>query len=400
MMHASDLFRLSRRSLLSHRLRSGLTALGIAVGIASVVLLTSIGEGIHRFVLQEFSQFGTNLVSVNPGREQTLGTSAGMLATTRPLTMDDTEALRRVPHTRAVISVAVGNAEVKAGARSRRTTVYGTDPELPEVFRFEVGIGRFLPPDDLRAPRPYAVLGAKVARELFGDASPLGRTVRIGSERYRVIGTMRPKGDVLGMDLDDTVYVPTARALALFNRTGLVEIDVLYEEGAPVDEVVAAMRRILMARHGQEDFTITTQQQMLDVLGNVLRILTFAVGALGGISLVVGGVGISAIMTIAVSERTSEIGLLRALGAERGEVVRLFLLDAIVLAASGGLAGLVVGAGGAQLLHLIFPILPVHTPWTFVAAAELLAITIGLAAGALPARRAAGITPVAALQAE
>ena len=167
-----------------------------------------------------------------------------------------------------------------------------------------------------------------------------------------------------------------------------------------VGEGVAAKRRILMARHGQEDFTITTQQQMLDVLGNVLRILTFAVGALGGISLVVGGVGISAIMTIAVSERTSEIGLLRALGAERGEVVRLFLLDAIVLAASGGLAGLVVGAGGAQLLHLIFPILPVHTPWTFVAAAELLAITIGLAAGALPARRAAGITPVAALQAE
>ena len=198
--------------------------------------------------------------------------------------------------------------------------------------------------------------------------------------------------DVRAMLPKETILSMTALASWCDHETWL--------EGAPVDEVVAAMRRILMARHGQEDFTITTQQQMLDVLGNVLRILTFAVGALGGISLVVGGVGISAIMTIAVSERTSEIGLLRALGAERGEVVRLFLLDAIVLAASGGLAGLVVGAGGAQLLHLIFPILPVHTPWTFVAAAELLAITIGLAAGALPARRAAGITPVAALQAE
>jgi len=399
-MYSRDLLRLSRRSLLAHPLRSSLTALGIAVGIASVVLLTSIGEGIHRFVLEEFSQFGTNLVSVNPGREQTLGTAAGMLATTRPLTMGDTEALLRVPHARAVVSVAVGNAEVKAGPRSRRTTVYGTDPALPEVFRFEVGIGRFLPPDDTRAPRPYVVLGAKVARELFGDASPLGRIVRVGSERYRVVGTMRPKGDVLGMDLDDTVYIPTARALALFNREGLIEIDVLYEEGAPVDEVVASMRRILIARHGQEDFTITTQQQMLDVLGNVLRILTFAVGALGGISLVVGGVGISAIMTIAVSERTSEIGLLRALGAERGEVLRLFLLDAIVIAATGGLLGLVAGAGGAQLLHLAFPVLPVRTPWSFVVAAELLAIAIGLAAGALPARRAAHVTPVTALQAE
>lgn len=399
-MHARDLLRLSRRSILAHPLRSGLTALGIAVGIASVVLLTSIGEGIHQFILEEFALFGTNLVSVNAGREQTKGTTAGTLETTRPLTIDDTEALRRVPHALAVISLVVGNAEVKAGGRSRRTTVYGTDPAMPLVFASEVGIGRFLPEDDPRAPRPYAVLGAKLARELFGDASPLGRTVRVGSERYRVVGTMRAKGDVLGMDLDDTVYIPTARALALFNRDGLFEIDLLYAEGAPVDEIVAAMRRIMTARHGQEDFTLTTQQQMIDVLGNVLRILTFAVGALGGISLLVGGVGISAIMTIAVSERTSEIGLLRALGAERGEVLRLFLLDAIALGAGGGLLGLLLGAGGAQLLHFLIPALPVRTPWSFVVVAELVAVVIGLVAGALPARRAARITPVAALQAE
>jgi putative ABC transport system permease protein len=391
---------MSWRSLLAHRLRSGLTALGIAVGIASVVLLTSIGEGIHRFVLEEFAQFGTNLVSVNPGREQTLGTSAGMISTTRPITMGDAEALRRVPQARAVISLVLGNAEVEAGSRRRRTTIYGTDPALPEVFNFEVGIGRFLPEDDVRAPRPYAVLGAKVARELFGDESPLGRTVRVGSERYRVVGTMRPKGDVLGMDLDDTVYVPTARALAMFNREGLAEIDLLYAEDASVDDVVAAMRRILVERHGQEDFTLTTQQQMLDVLGNVLGILTFAVGALGGISLLVGGVGISAIMTIAVSERTAEIGLLRALGAERGAILRLFLLDAVAIGALGGFAGLVLGAGGAQLLHLVIPALPVRTSWTFVAIAELIAISIGLLAGALPARRASRIAPVVALQAE
>lgn len=399
-MPARDLVRLSARSLLAHRLRSGLTALGIAVGIASVVLLTSIGEGIHRFVLAEFTAFGTNLVAVNAGRRETAGTAAGTLQTTRPLTIDDAEALKRVPYARAVASIVAGNAEVEAGARSRRTTVHGTDPAMPLVFDFAVGIGRFLPEDDPRAPRPYAVLGAKVARELFGDTSPLGRSVRVGSERYRIVGTMQAKGDVLGFDLDDAVYIPTARALALFNREGLFEIDVLYEEGAPVEEVVEAMRRILVARHGQEDFTLTTQQQMLDVLGNVLNILTFAVGALGGISLLVGGVGISAIMTIAVRERTSEIGLLRALGAEHGEVLRLFLLDAVALAAAGGLLGLLLGAGGAQLLHLLIPALPVHTPWSFVALAELLAVAIGLAAGVLPARRAARVTPVAALQAE
>ena len=400
-MHTRDLFRLSRRSILAHRLRSGLTALGIAVGIAAVVLLTSIGEGIHRFVLAEFMQFGTNLVTASPGRRETGGTAVGTLQTTRPLTIDDAEALRRVPYSVAVTPLVVGNAAVKAGGRSRRTTVYGSDPSLPLVLGVSVAIGRFLPADDPRAPRAYAVLGAKLARELFGDANPLGRTVRAGSERFRVIGTMAAKGQVLGMDLDDSIYLPTARALALFNRAGLFEIDLLYEEGAPVaEEIVPAMRKILRARHGQEDFTLTTQQQMLDVLGNVLRILTFAVGALGSISLLVGGVGISAIMTIAVSERTSEIGLLRALGAERGEVLRLFLLDAIALAAGGGLLGLVLGAGGAQLLHLLIPALPVKTPWSFVVLAEVLAAVIGLLAGALPARRAARITPVAALQAE
>lgn len=399
-MSTRDLLRLSRRSILAHRLRSGLTALGIAVGIAAVVLLTSIGEGIHSFVLAEFMEFGTNLVTVSPGRRETGGTATGTLQTTRPLTIDDAEALRRVPHTLAVTPLVVGNAEVKAGGRSRRTTAYGSDASLPLVLGVSVRIGRFLPDDDPRAPRPYAVLGTKLARELFGDANPLGRSVRTGSERFRVIGVMAAKGQVLGMDLDDTVYLPTARALALFNRTGLFEIDLLYREGAPVDEVVAAMRKIMLGRHGQEDFTLTTQQQMLDVLGNVLRILTFAVGALGSISLLVGGVGISAIMTIAVSERTSEIGLLRALGAERGEVLQLFLLDAIALAAGGGLLGLVLGAGGAQLLHLLIPALPVKTPWSFVVLAEVLAAVIGLLAGALPARRAARITPVAALQAE
>jgi len=399
-MQTPDLVRLSRRAILAHPLRSGLTALGIAVGIAAVVLLTSIGEGIHRFVLAEFTQFGTNLVTVSPGRVETHGTSLGILGTTRPLTIEDSEALRRVPYVSGVVPVVSGNAEVQAAGRTRRTTVYGVGAEFPAVFGFAVGVGRFLPPDDPRAPRAYAVLGAKLRRELFGNQNPLGRRIRVGGERYRVIGTMEAKGQVLGFDLDDTVYVPAGRGLSLFNREGLLEIDLLYDEGAPVEEVVAATKRTLKTRHGQEDFTVTTQQQMLDVLGNVLNVLTFAVGALGGISLLVGGVGISTIMTIAVSERTSEIGLLRALGAERGDVLRLFLLDAIALAALGGLLGLVAGAGGAQLLHLLFPALPVKTPWTFVVLAEALAATIGLAAGALPARRASRITPVEALHAE
>jgi putative ABC transport system permease protein len=373
-----DFLHLALNALTAHRLRSALTTLGIGVGIAAVVLLTSIGAGIHQFVLSEFTQFGTNLIGINPGRTTTHGIP-GMLRTIRPLTIADAEALRRVRHVETTVPVMQGNAEVEAGTRSRRTNVTGVGSDFPRVFQFGISAGRFLPPDDPRAPRAFAVLGAKL---------------------YRVIGVMEPKGTVLGFDIDDAIYIPAAKALELFNRDSLLEIDVLYAAGAPADEVVAGIRRVLMARHGLEDFTITTQQQMLDVLGSVLNVLTFAVGALGGISLLVGGVGILTIMIIAVTERTPEIGLLRALGAGRAQVLILFLGEATFLAALGGVVGLILGVGGGALLHLAVPGLPVRTPIAYVVLAEALAIAIGLAAGVLPARRAARLDPVEALRAE
>lgn len=399
-MRTLDFGRLTAGAARSQPLRSLLTALGIAVGIASVVLLTSIGEGVQRFVLAEFTQFGTNLVSVHPGRATTFGASVGVFGTVRPLTLADAEALQRVPHVRAVVPVVQGNAEVRGESRRRRVTVYGVGPGFPEVFTFGVASGTFLPPDDLEAPRSFAVLGSRLREELFGRENPLGRLIRVGGSRYRVVGTMDSKGQVLGFDLDDTVYLPAARALELFNRDSLMEVDLLYAEGAPVEEVVAGIRRILTARHGREDFTITTQQQMLGVLGGVLGVLTFAVGALGAISLLVGGVGILTIMTIAVAERTPEVGLLRALGARRGQVLGVFLGEAALLGAAGGLAGLALGAGGARLLQLALPALPVYTPWSVVLIAEAVAVSIGLAAGVLPALRAAGLDPVEALRAE
>jgi putative ABC transport system permease protein len=395
-----DAVALTASSARSQPLRSGLTALGIAVGIASVVLLTSIGEGVQRFVLAEFTQFGTNLVGINPGRAKTFGASVGVFGTVRPLTIADAEALKRVPRARAVVPVVQGNAEVESDNRRRRVTVYGVGPGFPQVFSFRVGSGRFLPPDDPEAPRAFAVLGSKLRRELFGDGNPLGRRIRVGGSQYRVVGVMEAKGQVLGFDLDDTVYIPAARSLELFNRDSLMEIDLVYDEGAPAWEVVAGIRRVLMARHGREDYTVTTQQQMLDVLGGVLDVLTFAVGALGGISLLVGGVGILTIMTIAVAERTGEVGLLRAIGARRGQILGLFLGEAAILGAAGGLAGLLLGAGGAVVLHVALPALPVHTPWSYVALAESVAVAIGLVAGALPAARAAGLDPVEALRAE
>jgi putative ABC transport system permease protein len=399
-MNWQDLATLALRSLTAHRLRSFLTLLGIAVGIAAVILLTSIGEGVHRFVLAEFTQFGTNVIEIAAGKTAASGGPGGLQTTVRLLTMDDARALEKVPSIVAVTPIVWGNSEVSTNGRVRRTMVYGTGPAMREVSKLTVGIGNFLPQEEMESARALAVLGPKLKTELFGTEQALGQRLRIGGMQFRIIGVMEPKGQFLGVDLDDMVYIPVARALELYNRDGLMRINLSYREGVDTKTVADAVKSALAARHGREDFTLTTQEDMLRTLSKILGILTAAVGALGGISLLVGGVGIVTIMTIAVTERTNEIGLLKAIGAPERTILGIFLGEAVALAAIGGVAGLALGIGFAQLLHLVFPALPVHTPWSFVFLAEGVAVVIGLAAGVLPARRAAGLDPVEALRAE
>jgi putative ABC transport system permease protein len=399
-MLISDLVTLSTRALTAHRLRSFLTLLGIAVGIAAVILLTSIGEGVHRFVLAEFTQFGTNVIEIAPGKTKASGGPGGLNTTVRLLTLDDARALERVPGVRAVSPIVWGNSEVAANGRLRRTTVQGAGPAMLEITKMTVLSGSFLPDEAFEHARPLAVLGPKLKQELFGSEPALGQRLRIGGMQFRIVGVMAPKGQFLGMDLDDTVFIPTARALELYNREGLMRINLTYRAGLKSGDVAASIKSVLAERHGREDFTLTTQEDMLRTLSNILNVLTAAVGALGGISLLVGGVGIVTIMTIAVTERTNEIGLLKALGAQERTILGIFLGEAVALSAIGGVFGLILGIGLAQLLHLFVPALPVETPLSFVILAELIAILIGLLAGVLPARRAARLDPVAALRAE
>jgi putative ABC transport system permease protein len=399
-MRTADLFTLATRSLTAHRLRSFLTLLGIAVGIAAVILLTSIGEGVHRFVLAEFTQFGTNVIEIAPGKTRASGGPGGLQTTVRLLTLEDAEALARVPGVVAVTPNVWGNSEVAANGRLRRTTIQGVGPGTLNIMKMTLQSGSFLPDESLAQARPLAVLGPKLKQELFGSDNALGQRIRIGGMQFRIVGVVAPKGQFLGMDLDDTVFIPTARALELYNREGLMRIHLTYREGLQANDVAAAVKSVLAGRHGREDFTLTTQEDMLRTLSKILNVLTLAVGALGGISLLVGGVGIVTIMTIAVTERTNEIGLLKALGARERTILGIFLGEAVALSALGGVLGLALGIGIAQLAHLLFPALPVQTPLSFVILAEAVAVLIGLAAGVLPARRAAMLDPVEALRAE
>jgi putative ABC transport system permease protein len=397
----NDLLRLALGALTSHRLRTALSMLGIGIGIASVILLTSIGEGTRRYIVEQFTQFGTNILAINPGKSETLGIPGVLGGTTRKLTIDDAQALERLPGVEEVVSVVFGSAEVAARGRGRSVVIYGVTPNVPAAWKFQVRQGSFWPAGDPRRGFQHAVLGPTLKRELFGQANALGEFVRIAGARFRVVGIMEPKGQLLGFDLDDAAYIPVATAMNLFNVPELNEIDVIYSHGGLAEAVERRVRTVLIDRHGgNEDFSITSQEAMLAVFDNVLNIITLAVGAIAGISLFVGAIGILTMMWIAVGERTSEIGLVRALGATRGQVQLLFLAEAAALSTAGGLAGILAGLGLAALLRLAVPGLPVETPALFLLLAVLVSLVTGLLSGVLPARRAARLDPIEALRAE
>jgi putative ABC transport system permease protein len=397
----NDYLRVGLGAVRSHRLRSFLSVLGIAIGVAAVVVLTSIGEGTRRYLLGEFTQFGTNVLQINPGKTETMGVPGVLGGTTHKLTIDDAEALRRVPGAREVVPLAFGQARVEGGGRGRSVFIYGTTAEMPRVWNFEVGQGSFLPPGDPRRGAMVAVLGPTLKRELFGEENALGEFVRIAGFRLRVIGVMAPRGRLLGLDIDDSAYVPVATVMRMFNLDELTEIEVLFAHEGLAERVIEGVRRLLTDRHaGKEDFTITSQTAMLEVFGNVMNVITTAVAAIGGISLLVGAIGILTMMWIAVNERVGEIGLMRAVGATGREVERLFLLEAVILTVIGGIAGILVGLGVAAFLRLAVPGMPVYTPPQYVLAAVVVSVVTGLLSGVIPARRAALLHPVEALRAE
>jgi putative ABC transport system permease protein len=321
--------------------------------------------------------------------------------TPHTLSLDDAQALARLPGVEVAMPVAVGSARVEARERGRSVFVYGVTPDAPHAWKYSVRQGTFWPRGDPRRGAQLAILGPKLKRELFGEENALGQFVRVGGSRFRVIGVMAPKGQFLGFDIDDAVYVPVASAMRVFNLTEVAEIDVVYAHAGLSSMIERSVTATLKERHGcEEDFTVTTQAAMLAVFDNVMNVITMAVGAIAGISLLVGSIGILTMMWIAVGERTAEIGLARAIGATRRQVQLLFLAEAAGLATVGGAIGIVAGLSLAALLRLAVPGLPITTPVAFVLLAVAFSVATGLVSGVLPARRAAALDPIEALRAE
>lgn len=399
MIRPDDWLRLATSPVTSQPGKSVLTALGIAIGIAAVTLLTTLGHGVRQYVLDSFSQFGTRIIAITPGHSETAGMAGGLISSVRLLTLDDAEALARITGSEWVVSNVQGSGPVRYGERVRSTEILGTTSDFNQAWDFPLAMGKFLPDTGGNSPA-VTVIGNTLYRELFRSENPLGKFIRIGGQRYRVIGVMQPKGSTLGFDLDDMAYIPADRALTLFNREGLMEVDVVFSEGTTSSQMLERIKAVMMKRHGQEDFTLTSQDEMLSSMNRILGILTMGVAALGGISLLVGGVGIFTIMTTNLTERTAEIGLLRAIGCPRRQLLSLFLGEAVMLSLFGAFIGIVITAVVVALLSLLAPAFPVQIQFSTLGLAIAVAVITGLISGIWPAYKSSRLSPIEALRGE
>jgi putative ABC transport system permease protein len=398
-MRPTDLLGFTTRSLVGARTRTLLMLLAMSIGVASVVVLTALGEGARRYVVGEFAQLGTHLLIMLPGRTETTGGAPPLFGETpRDLTLDDALALLRDRSILRIAPLTIGNAPVSRGSREREVTVIGATADFFPIRHLELGSGRALPLIDPERAANVVVLGAGLRRELFGNRSALGQWVRINDRRFRVIGILGEGGESLGRNLDDMAVIPVASAQSLFDTPSLFRVLIQARSKADIPRAQRAAREIIRERHdGEDDVTIITQDALLETFDDILRALTYTVGGIAGISLAVAGILIMNVMLVAVSQRVAEIGLLKALGAPERQVLRLFLVESILLAGAGAALGVLIATLTIAAARQMFPVFPIAAPTWAPLAAVGVALVTGLVFGILPARRAARLDPVRAL---
>lgn len=399
-MNLSDTLKFASTSLNSARSRSLLMIIAMSIGVAAVVILTALGEGARLYVINQFSSLGTNLVIVFPGRSETAGISPGMLIgqTPRDLVLDDAMAVLRSSAVRRMAPLAVGAALASNGPLNREVVVLGSTAEFLAIRHMTMSQGQFLPEGPADAASPVVVIGSTIKQELFGVENAVGSWLRLGDRRFRVTGILSSQGTAMGMNTDELVIIPVASAHMLFNTQNLLRILVEAKSREEIERARKETEEILFKQHGGErDVTVVTQDAVVATFDRILRTLTMAVGGIAAISLAVAGVLIMNVMLIAVSQRTQEIGLLKALGAPPAQIRRLFFAEAVLLSLVGSVVGLLLGQLGSFVIGQIYPTLPVTAPWWAMVAAFSTALGTGILFSVWPARRAAQLDPVTAL---